>query len=141
MRTTMLCVCAGAVLTLLAAGPVRADEVTVAQMAKSAKEHLDAARSNGEGQRSPYLFGHFLKPPPPPPPENPDGTGTAEAPIVLPPEIVCQGLMNMGGQTVVVMKDGTHRVGETTYNAKITRITGSEVWLLYRGKQFKVPVK
>ena len=125
---------------LVASGRVRADEQTVAQMAKSAQEHLQSVRQSPDAQHAAYPFGHFLKPPPPPPVEA-DGSPASEAPIVLPPGIQCQGLMNMGGQTVVVMKDGTHRVGESVEGAKIIRITATEVWFLYRTKQFKVPVR
>lgn len=134
-----------ATLTLTAlAVPVHAEDpaappLNVAEFAKSVLARVQPVRQPGEGAHAGFPFGHFLKPPPPPPPEDESGQPVVQ--IVLPAEIKCQGTLNMGGTTVVVMADGTHRVGDVVLGAKIIAISPTEVSFNYRGKLFKLPVR
>lgn len=122
---------------------VRAEDAppqTVVEFAKSVQGRMRAVRQPVEIGKPGFPFGHFLKLPPPPPADKADDPGP-EIVIALPPEIKCQGTMNMGGTTVVVMADGTHRVGDVVLGAKITSITAREVTFLFRGRVFKLPVR
>jgi hypothetical protein len=116
-----------------------APPATLADLAKGIQGKMDAVRKPGEVAPPPFLLSHFVKPPPPPKREDEPQAG--EAPITLPPEIKCNGVMNMGAGLVVLIGSGSYTVGEQVAGAKITRITQSEVWFQYRGKPFKLPAR
>lgn len=139
VRHVTIAACLAVTLTAVDARAEEAAPQTVSEFAKSVQERMQSVRKPGEKDKPPFPFGHFLKPPPPPPIETEDGQPVVA--IVLPPEIKCQGTMNMGGSTVVVMSDGTHRVGDVVLGARITAITASEVTFNFRGKLFKLPVR
>lgn len=110
------------------------------ELAKAVQTKVMALKSAPDGANSPFMFGHFLKPPPPPKTE--EEAQQAEAPVVLPPEIKCQGVMQMGGGLMVVTNSGTYKRGDKVKEgAQITNITQDTVTFLYRGKQFKLPAR
>lgn len=117
-----------------------AGPATFADYAKGIQTKMSTIRKPGETPPPPFLLSHFIKPPPPPKREDEPQAG--EAPITLPPDIKCQGVMNMGAGLVVVINSGSYKVGDVLpQGAKITRVTQSEVWFLYRNRPFKLPAR
>lgn len=126
-------------LALAQAPDPNAPPATLAELAKGIQGKMDAVRKPGEVAPPPFLLSHFIKPPPPPKREDEPQAG--EAPITLPPEVKCQGVMNMGAGLVVLIGSGSYKVGDLVAGAKVTRISQTEVWFLYRGKSFKLPAR